>query len=228
MPRELVQRLNRLAGQMGYALHLLHPLVDGGGRSNSIASEAALRSLFELAEHGRAAGGEKGKDVCRLLLVPLIGAALVAGREAHLHLRIDTAGKGRIGVELLDAPAQQKQVQHLIRVALGRRARREWAEESVRRRLGDLGCGVNPRIRIVERHAQKGWRAKTQPPLCPFTERAQGSCVKAQGRFEVGAGDAVLNVVDHVRQLQALRLRRAALGSAQKAHADGGAGWVSC
>ena len=57
----------------------------------------------------------------------------------------------------------------------------------------------------------------------PVPEGAQGGLVEAQGGLELGAGDRVLNMVDHVRQLQALgagwiALPCGGLGSAQKAH----------
>ena len=53
--------------------------------------------------------------------------------------------------------------------------------------------------------------------LSPFPEGAQGSLVEAQRRLEIGSGNAVFNMIDHVRQLQPLG-DRAALRPAQKTH----------
>ena len=72
--------------------------------------------------------------------VALVGAALVAGREAHLHLRVDAAGMARIGIQIVGAAAQQKQLQRLFGKALRRRARSETARTPNRPRAGWACC----------------------------------------------------------------------------------------
>ncbi len=112
---ELRERPDRLAGQVGHALNLLHPLVDRGCAFEFHRLRRGVALAFQPGEHGSAAGGEKGKDICRFLPVPLIGAALETRCETHLHLGINTAGKSGIGAEVVGAAAQQKQIEHLIR-----------------------------------------------------------------------------------------------------------------
>ena len=159
---KLRQGMNRLAGQVGYGLNLLHPLMDGGSLFKFHRLRSGVALAFQPGEHGRAARGEKSKHICRFLPVPLIGAALIARGKAHLHLGVNTAGKGRIGVEVFRAAAQQKQVQHLIRVPLGRCARGKRTKKRVGRSLADFGRHINPGIRVVDRHPQENRRAQAQ------------------------------------------------------------------
>src|ERR1700753_34582 len=106
-------------------------------------------------------------------------------------------------MELLATPPQRKQVEHLIRIPFGRRARWKRTKKSIRRRLADLRGGINPRIGIVDRHPQKSRRTKPQQLLRPWTEGAQRSLVEAKRGFKLRPGNRVLNLVDQVRELQA-------------------------
>ena len=60
---------------------------------------------------------------CRgLFVVALVAATLVARGEAHLHLGVDATGMARVGMKIVDAAAQQKELEHFVGVAFGRGA----------------------------------------------------------------------------------------------------------
>src|SRR5271156_567468 len=73
---QLGERANRLAGQMGYSLNLLHFLVDGCRALEFHGLGGGVALALQPGEHGGATGGEKRKYIRRLLLVALIRAAL--------------------------------------------------------------------------------------------------------------------------------------------------------
>ena len=107
-----------------------------------------------------AARGQKVLDCRGFFGVALVGAALVARREAHLHLGVDAAGMARIGIEIVGAAAQQEQLQRLFGKALGRRARGK-------RPIGPVGFALagpvgddDARIGIAAQIAHKGRRAQ--------------------------------------------------------------------
>src|ERR1700722_3475834 len=76
---QLRQWSNCLACQVGYALHLLHSLVDGRSALEFHRLGRGIPLAFQPREHGGPARGEKGKYIGGLLLVPLVRTALVAG-----------------------------------------------------------------------------------------------------------------------------------------------------
>jgi len=84
----------------------------------------------ELGEEGFAVGREEGLDGDGFGCVrgcALGRAGLVAGREALVHLLIDTAGMLGIRREVLGAAAELEEVEDRVAVAVGGGARRERA-----------------------------------------------------------------------------------------------------
>src|SRR5580692_2790954 len=55
----------------------------------------------------------------------LVGATLKAGREAHLHFRVDAAWERGIGMQIVDAAAHLEKVERVAGKLLSRSARWE-------------------------------------------------------------------------------------------------------
>src|SRR5271157_5321426 len=64
-------------------------------------------------------------NLSRILLV---GATFEARRQAHLHLGINAAGKGGIGIQVEGAAAHFEQVERVVGELLGSNPRGKWAE----------------------------------------------------------------------------------------------------
>ena len=107
-------------------------------------------AAFEEFLHTRNLGG-----------VLLVGAALETRRQAHLHLGINAAGKGRIGIQVVDAAAHLEQVERVVGKLLGSNPRGE-RPEILRAALdaGDARRDRRARIGIVE--DQLDQRRKTE------------------------------------------------------------------
>ena len=112
----------------GYGLHLLISLMQS-------------RRLFELERFSRLgslpcnhlqqglSGSPQKLPYChRLCGVPFVCTPLVARRQALLHLRIHTSRKCRVRIQVHHAASQQKQIQHLLQVALSRGLGRKWSD----------------------------------------------------------------------------------------------------
>ena len=124
--RSSLMRLHQFGRQRAHGLDALHLRMQiAAAVSNSSSAEAWSRSRAQHDQPALAARGQKTLDRRSLFGIALVRAALVAGREAHLHLGVDAAGMARIGIEIVGAAAQQKELQSLFGKALGRRARSE-------------------------------------------------------------------------------------------------------
>ena len=69
------------------------------------------------------------------LRIALIRAAFEARRQALLHLRIHAPRKGRIRRQILDAPPQLEQIQHVLAEPFRRNPRRKRPIEVLHRRF---------------------------------------------------------------------------------------------
>src|SRR5580658_7143402 len=85
----------------------------GGGFKLKVGGRLIALSL-ENDEAAVTAGCEKAFNGGSLFAVSLVRAALIAGREAHFHLGVDAAGMARIGIEIVRAAAQQKQLESFV------------------------------------------------------------------------------------------------------------------
>ncbi len=104
-----------------HRLELLQNRVDGGCGLEVQVGGGAVALGGQLAGQRFAARVEKGHHARGFVGVQLVGAALEAGRQAHLHLGIDAAGMGRVGIEFLDAAADFEEVERVVGELLGRR-----------------------------------------------------------------------------------------------------------
>src|SRR5271168_1287942 len=120
--------MNQLRSQNSNRLNLFELRVQFGRgfKLQFLGSPVAL-----LANRDKLAFATRSKKAAHgfgFLGIASISAALLAGREAHLHLAIDAAGMFRVRREIVFAAAQQKELQQFFAVTLGSRARREWPE----------------------------------------------------------------------------------------------------
>ena len=120
---KLAERARSVRHLRGHCFHFFVALVQRGGllELECICRSSPFRGYaLQETPAPRAQEIANGNSLFRIALV---GAALVAGREALLHLGIKAAGKGWIGVEVFRAAAQQEQVEHFLQVAFCRSLR---------------------------------------------------------------------------------------------------------
>jgi hypothetical protein len=116
---KLRERTDQLGGQGAHALDADNLRVGGGGGFEFQVRRGCVALSAELDQAAFAARGQELLDRLGLLRVALVRAALVAGREAHLHLGVDATGVGGVGVQLLGTATQQEELERLVGKALG-------------------------------------------------------------------------------------------------------------
>jgi len=135
-------------------------------------------------------------------------AGLLAGFEALVHLAVDAAGVVGMWGEVLVAAAEFEEVEDGVAIALGGEARGEGAVHLREAALGELVGGVDAGVRVFQRHA-KEVRGVELEAAAGFgvSEVGGGGLVEDEGRFEGGAGDAVLDARYFFAEVEALGLR---------------------
>src|ERR1700678_2964806 len=116
---ELAQRADQFGGQGSHGFDALNlgMKLRGGFEFEIGGGLVALA-----AQHDQAAFAARRKKLLNslgFLPVTRVAAALVAGGEAHLHLGVDTAGMGGVGIKIVGAAAEEKKLEGLVREALG-------------------------------------------------------------------------------------------------------------
>src|SRR5580704_17696749 len=148
-----------------------------------------------------------------LLCIAFVGTSLKTWRHAFLHLRVDAAGKCRVGMKVFVAAAQFEKVEHAFEEGFRGRARGEGAEKIVRcgfcNSVGYRYAGVS----IVHRHAQKGRRLEVQPLARSLAESRCRCLIKQQPRLEVRSSQSVFNASNALGETEALRLPGMLVGS---------------
>ncbi len=153
---QLAERTDQFRSKRADGFDALHLRMKRGGGFKLEVRGGLVALRLENHEAALAAGGQKAFDGGGFFGIALVGAALVAGREAHLHLGIDAAGMAGIGIEIVGAAAQQKKLESLVGIALGGGARRERAVRPVGFALaGAVGDG-DARIGIAAEKADEG------------------------------------------------------------------------
>ena len=160
---QLIHGPHQLRRQRAHRLNFLHLRMQSGG---ALKRQLLGRFLALRAQHNQlafAARGQKRLHRRGLLGVALVGAALVAGRKAHLHLGVDTARMAGVRRKLIHATPQQKQLQRLLGKALRGCA-------AGKRPVGPRGLTLaglvghrDARIRIAAQIAHKRRRAQMHP-----------------------------------------------------------------
>src|SRR5205807_2420745 len=90
-------------------------------------------------------------DPLHLRRVSFIRAAFEAGRKTHLHLRVNAAGKGGIGVQFKGATAHLEQIQRVVQELLRYGPRPEGAViQRAARGAPDPGSYISARIGILQ------------------------------------------------------------------------------
>ncbi len=121
---QLAHRLHQLRSQRPHAFDLLHLRMQRRGRSRIPDSPKPLRARSRSTTSLLSPRVARKSSHRRSLFgIALVGAALVAGRQAHLHLRVHASRMARIGIEIVGAAPQQKQLQRLFGKPLRRRPR---------------------------------------------------------------------------------------------------------
>src|ERR1051326_6888127 len=88
--------------------------------------------LRQFPQEGISTRIEEALNPPNLGMIFLIRATLIAGREAHFHLGIDTAGERWIGVQIINAAAHFKEIKRITREFFCANARGEWAVIGIR------------------------------------------------------------------------------------------------
>src|SRR5271166_4735997 len=71
-------------------------------------------------------GIKVGSHPCYFARIFLVAAALETWGKAHLHLGIDAAGKGGIGVQILHAAPHLEEIERIVHKLLGGGAGNKW------------------------------------------------------------------------------------------------------
>ena len=142
-------------------------------------------------------------------VVFLLGATGEAGREAHFHFGVDTAGERGIAANLDLAAADFEEVEDALGESVsgfaggeravvrapGRRAARvDWNASS----------GITTGISVAKIDFQDGGRAKAHHSATFFREEPFGMLIVGEGLFESGGGNAVMNSFGEVAEIEAL------------------------
>ena len=157
----------------------------------------------DLALERFAARVEKVFHADDLSAVLVVGAALEARGEAHLHLGIDAAGEGEVGMKVVDAAAHLEEVECVVHEFFRRQPRRERAVVDVfsaeaREARYDRGS----RVFVSEMQHDEWGEPQAQPVGVGFGKCGAEKPVEQESRFEVGTGERVLDGSDAFPQVE--------------------------
>ena len=189
---EAVEAVHDFRKLRNHRFELLQLRVHRGGGFEFQAGGGLVARGGNFAHQRLAARVEEGFDACDFGGVLLVGAALEAGREAHLHFRIDAAGKSGVGIQFLDAAADLEEVERVVGELFGRGARGKRAVIDALRAAQVRGDG-DARVAVFQAEASQRRGAEAQAILVSLGEnRAQG-LVEDESGFEIRAGGRVLD-----------------------------------
>ena len=159
----------------------------GGGFKLQLLAEPLALS-FQLAHQRLPAAFKKTLHPRRLVAILLVAAAFEAGRQAHLHLGINAAGKRRIRIQLEIAAPQLEEIERIVEKFLRRRARREGpviARAGAPGQLGDAAGDVGARIRIFQIKFDDCREAQLEALAIVARKLAAQRLIKQEARFEI-------------------------------------------
>ena len=202
---------NRATGGVGF----FDIAVQRGGAFEVQIRAGRFALVFERAREGGAAGGQEGRGAFGFGGVFFGCAARKARRQAHLHFRVDAAGKGRIAADFDLAAAKEEKIQKRFKKSIGRAARGEWTEVETAR----AGTPRNIGARIGAGPVELDQRGRAETHAAAVFARPQSArlLVMRERLLERRAGDAKTNAAGVGGEIDALgrRVERAH----QQAHA---------
>src|SRR5579859_6493199 len=179
--------------------------MNGGGRLKLHLGRGVLALRLHLPLQRLAARVQKTLDPNDLRTVFVIGAAAKAGRQAHLHLGIDAAGKFRIGMQVFDAAPHLEEVKRVVHELLCRHARsKRPVVEVLARQPSQSRCDRSAGEFVFQMQLDQGSEAEAQAIGVSFWKSGAEDLIEDKSRFEVGARQRVFNRADAVAQVEAL------------------------
>src|SRR3954463_7070027 len=137
---------------------LLHTCVDCGGVLELHCRAGGFALAFYLPAERCSAGIQITLHARDFYLVGVVSAALEAGREAHLHLRVHAAGEGGVGIKVEIAPPHLEKIERAVEEFLCGGTRSKWpVVDGFAAEPADLAGDVGARIFVIEIQADK-WR----------------------------------------------------------------------
>ena len=109
------------------AFHFVQPRVQRRRGFEVEIGGRLVALLLDLAYQRLAAALKELLHAIDLGGILLVGAAFEARRQAHLHLGINAAGKGGVGMKVVDAASHLEQIERVVGELLRRNAREKRA-----------------------------------------------------------------------------------------------------
>src|ERR1700761_798755 len=134
----------------------------GGGLEFKLLG-GCVALLADVHEIAFTVSGEEATDGFGFFAVAGVGAGLLAGGEAHLHLAVDAAGMGGVGVQVFFAAAEKEELQQLVGIAFGGGAGGKWTEGPLRIFCAGLVGYGEARVSVAAVELDECRRAQMHP-----------------------------------------------------------------